>query len=340
MVRFEHIGVVLAVALATRVAGAEQGDAAAARELLKQGYALKAEKKLSEALPVLQESYRLAPQLKTLINIADCLEGLLRYGDAQQQWVTARDRSASEGNATIRKESERRLSELEARMPRLTIVLSPDAPPNTEVLRDGVRLGTVSLGTALPTDPGKHTIVAKAPGRPERTFEVTLEDRQNERTEVAPGSPPAEAATPEQEPRAAPPVAPPVLTSRSAEPPPADSGGSRGDAQRWIGIGAGGLGVVAFGIAAGTWLSANAKHNDAVENHCPANRCDSDARELQSQAVDLVTLTNAAAITGALLIAGGAAVYFTAPHEPTKGTSATPFFGKGFAGVVVTHTID
>ena len=53
MVRFEHIGVVLAVALATRVAGAEQGDAAAARELLKQGYALKAEKKLSEALSVL-----------------------------------------------------------------------------------------------------------------------------------------------------------------------------------------------------------------------------------------------------------------------------------------------
>jgi len=79
----------------------------------------------------------------------------------------------------------------------------------------------------------------------------------------------------------------------------------------------------------------------------PANetsQCDSEALELQSQAVDLVTLTNAAAITGALLLAGGAVTYFTAPREShaktATGTSATPLFGKGFAGVVVTQSID
>jgi hypothetical protein len=48
------------------------------------------------------------------------------------------------------------------------------------------------------------------------------------------------------EPPVAPPVtpAPPSPAPQGVEQPVADSGGSRGDLQRWLGIGAGGLGVV------------------------------------------------------------------------------------------------
>jgi hypothetical protein len=331
MFRLGRLGALLAIVFATSGVHAEAGDPAAARELLKRGYELKEARKFEEALPVLLESYRLAPELKTLINVADCLEGLRRYTEAQQRWVQARDRARAEGNAMFRKETERRLTELEGRMPRLTIVVSPAAPPGTEVLRNGVLLGKVSLGSALPADPGKHQITARAPDREARTFEVTLADGDNQRVEVAPGDAAAASAAGN-----APPAPAPVVGASEPESsaPLADSGSDRGNVQRYIGIGLGGLGVVAFGVAAGTWLAAGAKHEEALD-HCPGSVCDDEARTLQSDAIDLVKLTNVAAITGSVLLAGGAVVYLTAPRgQKASALRARPLVGPSFAGVM------
>ena len=71
----------IAVLTLATVASA-QSDAERARIELEKGYALRKEGKFAEALPLLVDSYKLAPQLKTLINLADCEESLGRLADA------------------------------------------------------------------------------------------------------------------------------------------------------------------------------------------------------------------------------------------------------------------
>src|SRR5262249_30223210 len=60
---------------------------------------------------------------------------------------------------------------------------------HVEVLRDGTVLGSVSLGTPLPTNPGKHVILVRAEGRRDRTFEVSLAEGEQHQVLVAPGEP-------------------------------------------------------------------------------------------------------------------------------------------------------
>src|SRR5438132_10530989 len=93
---------------ATRSAHAERMDPAAARELLKQGYALKQQKKYAEALERLLESLRLDSQIKTLINIADCEEKLGHLVLAQKHWILARDQASLQGAEPLKGEAEKR----------------------------------------------------------------------------------------------------------------------------------------------------------------------------------------------------------------------------------------
>ena len=68
-----------------------------------------------------------------------------------------------EGNEKLRAAAEDKLSALEKRMPSLIIKLAPGSPSGAEVLRDGTELGAISLGLALPTDPGPHTLIVTTP---------------------------------------------------------------------------------------------------------------------------------------------------------------------------------
>src|SRR5450631_4276414 len=79
------------LALAPVASAEEPLDAAAAREHLTQGYKLKQQGQLKEALPHLVESLRLDPKLKTTINLADCEEKLAMLVEAQSHWLMARD---------------------------------------------------------------------------------------------------------------------------------------------------------------------------------------------------------------------------------------------------------
>lgn len=168
---------------------ARAADPAAAREQLKIGYTLSQEGKCDEALPHLVESLRLDAKAITLINLANCEEKVGRWADALGHWVDARSRAQTENVPAIEEEAVRRAKALEERIPRLTIVLGGGAPKGTEVLKDGVLLGGVSLGVAMPVDPGAHTIVARAPGHADGTKTITLAESEAGRVEIAPGGP-------------------------------------------------------------------------------------------------------------------------------------------------------
>src|SRR5579859_4130777 len=78
------------------------GDPAAAREQLKQGYALKEAGRYEEAIPHLLESERLDPQPKTLINLAECQGKTGLLVEAEENLVAARDMATRPDQAVLR----------------------------------------------------------------------------------------------------------------------------------------------------------------------------------------------------------------------------------------------
>jgi tetratricopeptide (TPR) repeat protein len=353
--RPSHLAAALTFVCLTRFAHGEPIDPASARELLKQGYALKQQKRYGEALDRLLESLRLDSQIKTLINIADCEEQLGQLALAQKHWILARDQAQLQGAEPAKDEAEKRLAALEARMPRLTIKLSETAKAVAEVRRDGVLLGRVALNTSLPVDTGTHEIRVSSPGRIDQTYKVDLSEGQTQVVEVTVG-----AASPDAAPAAvarASTMATAAVTSPSraahessvtpsspSSAPPNGAGSmpashqpipeqhSYWSARRIASVGVAGLGVVAFGAAGSSWWRANAQHQEAQSACVP--RCTEDARRLQSDARANAHLSTAFAITGGVLLASGAALWFTAPTERQPALAIYPVAGNRSGGLL------
>ena len=298
----------------SRAVHAEPIDSAAARELLKQGYALKQQGRYAEALERLVESLRLDSQIKTLINIADCEESLGMLSQAQKHWILARDQASLQGAQPQLAEAEKRLLALETRMPRLTVNRVEPSYEGIEIRRDGVLLEGVALGVALPTDPGKHEVLVTAPGHADKRYTIDLAERDSKVLDVAPG--PASAL-----PIVAAPISPKAPAAsqgspanRTVEDPTSDiSHSSIWNAQRVTAVGAAGLGVVGLGLAEYSWSRANSQHDEARAT-CNPN-CTDEGRQKQADAVSSVRLTSAMLVVGSVLIASGAVLWFTAPKS-------------------------
>ena len=247
------IGAVLVAPAVARAA-----DPAAAREQLKMGYELAQDGKCDKAIPHLLESLRLDPRAITLINLASCEEKTGRWAAALGHWADARARAQAETATLIEEEATKRVRDLEKKIPRLTIVLASGSPPGTEVTRDGVVLGAVSLGVALPVDPGSHTVVARAPGRADGSKTVALSEGESTRVEVTPGGPAATKSDAAASSDA-------LAKSNGAS----GRGGGGTSPLVWIGFGTAIAGVTIGSISG---LLALERASNAKEA-CPENRC-------------------------------------------------------------------
>lgn len=319
--------------VAHRASAEEALDAAAAREHLTQGYKLKQQGALREALPHFVESLRLDPKLKTVINLADCEEKLGMLVEAQQHWLMARDRAGHEDEPRIKQEAAQHLSAIEPRMPRLNIQLSPGAPPDAQVYRDDVLLGRVSLGTPLPTNPGEHRITVRAPGHDDWKYTLKLAERDTQLVTANVG-PVNKSAPVTPLPPAGPPDSPAAAASPATAPPsssgptsaslptpalsddaPAASNGSPGTAQKVLGIVAGGVGVVSFGVAALYWQKARTD----IKNENGGRK----------MAQDDLLITNVAVASGAVLLTAGIILFATAPSAPATSAYVLPSLALG-----------
>lgn len=290
---FASLVVSAALTLAS-LAHAQPRDPAAARELAKQAYELKQNKSWEAARQKFEESLRLDPQPKHLINLADCEAELGRLVDAQRHLVEARD--TTKDDAELNGIALGRLAVVEQKMPRLTVHLVADAPKNTTVLRDGVILQGPSLDVALPTDPGRHVVVVRAPGRADQSAEILLAESESKRMDVGPGAPlPAVAASPN--------VVPPEKPSERTS-------------LRTMGVVASGIGVIGLGIATVFALTAHEKRDATTcdKNICPNEEEAEKLRAAKTNA-DLATVFF---IAGGVVAAGGGVMFLLAPSSSTK----------------------
>jgi hypothetical protein len=307
-------GVVLALAVACCAARAETARAddapdqkATAQLLFEQGRSAVEQGRFAEACPKFAESQRLDPGIGTQLWLADCYEN---NGQTASAWVTFKEAAAAAALRHDKREEVARqgASSLEPKLSRLMIVV-PEAAAlqGLEVRRDGVVLGALEWGAAIPVDPGVHAIAVGAPGRKAWSTTVELPAKPDTLQVTIPALEPA--PLPSQESSASGSAA--ATSPREA---PAPSSASPPNRWRTIGLVTGGVGLVVIGV--GTVLSFVAKsaYDDSNAGHChPDNACDPTGLQDRSHGFALATGATVAMIAGAAAVVGGAVLYFTAP---------------------------
>src|SRR5271165_4618178 len=217
MIRSRCAATWVAVGLCLAVSGSARaqtsGSDVAATALFDEGRKLMAAHDYANACPKLAESQRLAPSGGTLLNLAECYEKNGQTASAWAAWKDAASRANAAGKADIEKQASDRATALEPTLAKLAITLAAGSDvTGLQVKRDGVLVGHAEFGTALPVDPGSHTVEASAPGKQPWSTKVDVAARQKDAS-VAVTLVDAPAAAP-------PPVVAPVPGPNPQQPPP------------------------------------------------------------------------------------------------------------------------
>ncbi|MFZ5893699.1 MAG: tetratricopeptide repeat protein [Myxococcota bacterium] len=315
------MGLALASPFVSSLAVAQSsGDKAAAEALFVEGRKLMEAGRYVDACPKFEASQRLDPGVGTMLNLAECYE---KVGRTASAWAEFRE-VISAARAADSKEREalarERAAALESKLSRLTIALSAEASatPGIEIRRDGAVVDSAELGTSIPVDPGKHVIEANAPGRQKwyKTVELNADNTQAQ-------------------------VLVPALTAVVDNTGPGTSGGvnvdagtssSSGSTQRTIAVVTGAVGVVGLAVGTVYGLQASSKWDDAKKGCTDyPYGCSGKAVDEGDQAKKFGTLSTVGFAVGAVGLAAGAVLWFTAGSKTEQQASV----GVGLGNIVV-----
>jgi hypothetical protein len=291
-----------------------------------------------KACPAIEASQRLDPRPGTLFTLAECEARRGRAATAMRYYAeylglhrnfTAAKKLEQKDRA---KTSEEQLRKLELLVPRLTIVLLEGTGPDVVVRRDGEVVAELSLGTALPVDPGEHVVTAQAPGGPEIEQRVSLSPGEAKTVRLAVR-------------REVGPVATATVTASASAAP---SGTPFSEVQRpwristWT-IGAVGLGGLVVGAVTGI-LAAQLR--PTVDRNCPAQDGVQTCNPLGYDALErlraLGTASTVSLIAGGVGVGVGVVLLLATPSVPTSTTTVgsprtSAFVGEGMVVHVGGH---
>ena len=292
-------------------------DKAAAQGLLEEARRLVDQRHYATACTKLEESRALDPAAGTLLTLADCYE---KTGRTASAWATFRETAAAARRASDA-ERERiardRAKDLQSSLSYLTVITWKGQ--DIEVARDGRRIDSALVGTAIPVDPGSHQIVASAPGKRSWSTKVNVRDRSDRVTVSVPilaEDPTMAAAAPGYDRDA-------INTRTDDYPMPEASGGG---VQRAFAIVAAALGVA--GVATGTVFGLKAGSTmDEAKAQCTGpgfkypNNCSDSSVRLSEDAVQSGQISTVGFIAGGAGIATFALLWLTAPSSSDSSVS-------------------
>jgi len=292
--------------------------------LFREGKALLSQKKYEEACPKLEESQRLDPQGGTLLSLAMCHEGQGRVASAWVEYEEALSIARRSNRPDRVRVASQRMKALQARVPRLTIVVSPDdVVEGLTVTRNGAEVGRPVWGTSVPVDPGEVEIVASAPGYKPWRIAILVEEGKD-KTIVLPRLTPE----PKPEPEAHPPS--------HDLPPPASLPDTSRTTTAYI---VGGAGVVALGVGAWFGIRAIRKVGESNE-HCQGTVCDQRGVELNDEANRAAWVSNGCVGAGVLAVGVSTWLLLTgregATVESGRKAHLAPVAGSREAGILLT----
>lgn len=321
-------------------------DPATARALFYEARALMRENKFGIACPKLEESLRLDYGVGTEFNLADCNEKVGKIATAWARFNNVATAARARNQPDREKVALDRAKALERRLPKLTVEVAAQSPPNLEVRRDGVVIDSGSWGTAMPIDPGFHRIIASAPGR--RSFEATMTAVEGKPARIvipalaefaieAPALPTSNEATN---------AARSETNNEHARrfeqlaPFPEPVVEQRGRTQRIFGWTLGVAGLAGLGVGAGFGLDSLQKRERA-KDHCDGDLCDREGLSLRDKAIVSGNVATISTIAGGATLLGGLILVLTAPRSsgrkeaPLSSFQAVPHIAANGGGISV-----
>jgi hypothetical protein len=333
------------VAAAGPAAAQSTENSTIAESLFRDAQARLAAGDLTTACDLFARSQRVEAALGTLLNLAACHERDGKTATAWTEFENALSWAVRNGDRSRQDYARSHASALEGRLHRVVIEIETPVD-GMQVLLDSAPLPRDALGTAIPLDPGEHTIQVTAPDRSPWLRKINLgpaagTDRIEVKLEAVgqPAPAPADAPPPATAPdRPAPPpivtapaTAPPAAGPAAAPPsdgvlapPPAET--SRDDGKRIAGFVVGGVGVAALGTAIGLG-AAMAHDTSSRDSLCPAGTPCSNQRafdEDHAARLDQQWMLVTGGVAVAALAVG--VVLIVTSHSPSK-AAVLPTFG-------------
>lgn len=312
----------LGLALGTE-ALAQPADSAsrkAARVLAEEGLALFDQKDYAAALARFNQANSLLDVPTVDLFAARCLVQLGRLVEASERYLEAINTTLPDDTPPALKAAQKTAQaeaqqERDALIPRLAaLTLAIDGgPEGASVALDEKEIDLAGIGEARPVDPGKHRVEGKRAGST-ITEEVTLAEGEKKTITL-------------KLPKPAPLPPPPQLPIKEPE-----SSGSWMRTAGIIGLGAGGAGLVLFGLTGGIALSQNAT---LEENGCSDGRCPAWSRPGSYSGLRVASMVGLYAGIG--LAGVGATLFLLAPSPSSNKTPAgariEPWIGVASGGV-------
>jgi len=301
----------ISCAVLVSCAAAVEGSAAAqdvanAQKMFQKGVADMEAGRYDTGCPELAESLQLDPHAGTRFTLAECYakagktaSAVARYQEYLNLFPSLPpDQQANQDDRPQVCQSQ--IARLTPQVPLLTLRLPAGAPSTIAVKRDGVAIGTPSLGVPLQVDPGSHVITTETPDGASFTQTVTIAPAERKDVVLAlPGT-----------------------------------SGRAGSAQLIAGFVIGGAGAVGLIVGAVTGgITLEKKSHIQTECNLDAKMCTTDSGLSDVQSAKTMGLASTySLIAGGILLAGGVVIAVTAPHSSSSGNVRVGLSGGLGAG--------
>lgn len=293
MIRLRHpsaspVCLLVAVLAFSHPAWSADADEVRAEEAFAQGKSLADSNDMPAACRAFSESYRLAPALGTLLNLAWCHESIGKTSLALAEYERARAESERSGQEKRRRFAQARIDALRAIVPFLLVELAP-ADQHAVVRLDGVPVDPGTLRSPIPVDPGSHRLEVQARGRSSFLRDLSL---------------PAEGGITRV---LVPKLTSPAVPDSNPRPDPRS-----GTPSRTLGILVGSVGIAAVGVGGYFGIRTFSLKSDA-DHHCSGGYCDDTGLDLDKDAKRSATLSTIGFLAGGVAIGAGAWLFLKPP---------------------------
>ncbi|NOU32783.1 MAG: hypothetical protein HOO96_33170 [Polyangiaceae bacterium] len=165
----------------------EEARRSAARVLFNDGLALQEKGEYARALEKFEGANKYFPAPTITLHIAQCQANLGKLVEAAETYRVL-ERTPKQDNwppqfLQAKEQGRAELAQVDARTPKLLIDVDPH-PPGIRLQFDGAEFDPVFLGVSRPVNPGKHRIVAFAPGFATADQSVDLSEKESKKQVV------------------------------------------------------------------------------------------------------------------------------------------------------------
>lgn len=267
----------------------------------------------------LAASHAQQPEPSAQVELAECYAQVGRSATAWEHYREAARLSHAAGMPELESLARDRAKALESELSYVTV--NTWRGQAVTVTQDGAPIDAAVLGTAIPLDPGSHTISATAPGKRGWSKRIELGTRGDHVTVAVPVLPDDARLTPE-------------LNASTTPPPPAAparEGSASVSVQRTMAIVAGAIGIA--GVATGTLFGVKAASDwSDTKDACKAfPYCGEEGARLGRQAKSSALISTVGFVTGVAGLSGGALLWFTSRSSEQNATQV----GVGLGAVHV-----